>query len=88
MRLIKFRGKNARGENVFVEFEGPLVFNGEEVTDVAQLVGYDADGNEIYEGDKLTDSFGQEWTAKIHQGGGTGVDWTPYRDLKRLRVKE
>jgi len=51
MRKIKFRGKNKAGKNVFMEFEQPIQFNGEEVTDVEQFVGYDADGKEIYEGD-------------------------------------
>ena len=30
---------------------------------IAQLVGYDSDGKEIYEGDELIDSAGHEWTA-------------------------
>ena len=32
---------------------------------VKQLVGYDAEGNEVYEGDELTDKFGHELTARI-----------------------
>ena len=30
---------------------------------VAQFVGYDADGKEVYEGDEMIDSAGHEWTA-------------------------
>lgn len=32
---------------------------------VAQLVGYDVDGKEVYEGDTLTDILGNEYTARI-----------------------
>lgn len=32
---------------------------------VAQLVGYDVDGKEVYEGDKLVDILGNEYTATI-----------------------
>ena len=32
---------------------------------IAQLVGYDSDDNEIYEGDELIDADGHEWTAVI-----------------------
>ena len=31
---------------------------------VAQLIGYDVDGKEVYEGDTLTDILGNEYTAK------------------------
>lgn len=33
---------------------------------VAQLVGYDCDGNEVYEGDILVDELEQEYTAEIY----------------------
>lgn len=65
MRPIKFRGKNAKGENIFVEFERPLKFNGETVGNVAQLVGYDAKGNEVYEGDELVTPDGTTIYAAI-----------------------
>lgn len=32
---------------------------------ISQLVGYDAAGEEVYEGDELTDKFGHELTARI-----------------------
>ena len=33
---------------------------------IAQLVGYDADGREVYEGDVLIDELEQEYTAEIY----------------------
>ena len=33
---------------------------------VAQLVGFDADGREVYEGDVLIDELEQEYTAEIY----------------------
>lgn len=53
----KFRGKNKNGEYVFIEFEEPFSFNGESVNEVVQLVGYDADGAEVYEGDRIIEYY-------------------------------
>lgn len=65
MKKIKFRGINKNGEFVFMELAKPVSFNGEEVDEIAQFVGYDKNGKEIYEGDKLTDKFGHDLTARI-----------------------
>lgn len=50
---IKFRGVTKDGEYVFMELAKPLFFNGEEVEEVTQLIGYDKNGREVYEGDAL-----------------------------------
>lgn len=77
MRPIKFRGKNIwTGEMLF----GDLVHDGDEILmqfvkektfvqvepeTVAQLVGYDADNAEVYEGDVLTDGEGHEYITTL-----------------------
>lgn len=50
---------------------------------VKQLVGYDADGNEVYEGDEFTDKYGHTFTARLQpQGfckdGHFRFDWMPH----------
>lgn len=50
---IKFRGVTKDGKYVFMELTKPLFFNGEEVEEVTQLIGYDKNGREVYEGDAL-----------------------------------
>ena len=78
-RPIKFRGVNARtGEFVFgfyvEDVDGVnIVENGYaylvEPESVAQLVGYDVDGNEIYEGDWLVLKNGTEYQARLFDNG-------------------
>ena len=76
---IKFRGKTDDGKYIFsnsIDFEvdgkgwefcrlkdefGNWIF----VDNIAQLVGYDADDNEIYEDDELIDKDRHEWTAVL-----------------------
>lgn len=82
MRQIKFRGRTFNGKFVFgdlIHMTGGrigIIFDKrvaavEVVPDsVAQLVGHDVNGNEVYEGDVLLDSNGVEYTARlesIHQ---------------------
>ena len=71
MREIKFRGRNIKtGEIHYGHYSEYPVGNGRishcitdknldswavEPESVAQLIGYDADGNEVYEGDTFTD---------------------------------
>ena len=59
MRTIKFRGKSKYSDKIiygdFFHGEEDFFVKYEPVypESVAQLVGYDADGNEVYEGDQL-----------------------------------
>ena len=72
MRTIKFRGKRVdTGEFVFGDVAhtelGILMGYGFEVVSdsVAQFVGCDLDGAEVYEGDIVTDGRGREFVAKL-----------------------
>lgn len=50
MRPIKIRCVAEDGENVYVNFS--KMISGD-LKNICQLVGYDADGNEVYEGDVI-----------------------------------
>ena len=74
MREIKFRGKTLGDELFFgdlIQSNGePSIFDGThrkyvKPESVAQLVGYDADNAEVYEGDVLIDEDGHEYIATL-----------------------
>ena len=75
-RTIKFRGLGIDGEiyygDVYHTRKDVGIHDVEhgsiyevEPDSIAQLVGYDKDGNEIYEGDTVIDEFGHEVAAKL-----------------------
>ena len=82
MRQIKFRGRNWKGELVYgsycythftdTDYAVHAIIDeyGEEWSvapdDVAQFVGVDKNGVEVYEGDKLIDDPENEFTAEIY----------------------
>lgn len=70
MREIKFRGTAANGETVFGDLtheRGHVFINDRRVKPdtVAQLVGFDDTGEEIYEGDQFTDANGNKLVAVL-----------------------
>lgn len=79
MRMIKFRGVDINtGEFVYAELGQVSTEISDEylsfITDdmhlvdadsIAQLVGYDANGNEVYEGDELVGANGFEFKARF-----------------------
>lgn len=71
MKQIKFRGKSKiTGEIIYGDlshYEGGSYIDDEAVYEnsVAQFVGYDADGKEVYDGDELDNGDGLKLTAKI-----------------------
>ena len=69
MRKIKFRGKSKYSDKIIFgdlnhSSDGESIFVDDEVVypeTVAQLVGYDADGNEVYEGDELVSTINNDY---------------------------
>lgn len=80
MKPIKFRGRDIdTGKFVYAELgeimeelkPGYFTFNVDglpvvEINSIAQLVCYDADGAEVYEGDILIDEDGHKWKAVLN----------------------
>ena len=76
MRPIKFRGRDAYGKlhygDLWQRTDGMILFDHDETVwqrvhpeSVAQLVGYDRDGREVYEGDTFVVPCGTEITARF-----------------------
>lgn len=78
MRPIKFRGRDIdSGEEVFFDLEDILLdvaggyseyigLHNIDPDTVAQLVGYDANGKEVYEGDTIAGENGYETVVYYH----------------------
>lgn len=110
MRKIKFRGRRADGYVVF----GDLIHQGDkyfiehwvpdlevEPESVAQLVGIDSNGKEVYEGDEVVDKFVEKYLAQLtptlrenYEGAGgvlskpTERFWTERRQYTPLTLVE
>lgn len=68
MRKIKFRGRDKNGKVIYGDFNDidlSTIFAGVEDDCIDQLVGYDADGNEVYEGDEVVGKSGTTWVAVL-----------------------
>lgn len=113
MKRIKFRGRDIEtGEYVYAELgQVSAEINPEYLTfitddvytvmDVAQLVGIDSNGKEVYEGDEVVDKFGEKYLAQLtptlrenHEGAGgvfskpTERFWTERRQYTPLTLVE
>lgn len=73
-KTIKFRGRDRYGEVFYGSFdEDTCTIDCWDVAEtvvverdtVAQLVGYDKDGREVYEGDKVVSEYGFSVTARL-----------------------
>ena len=70
-RPIKFRGRTCGNVMVYGDLRhvgSTAVIDDTAVYEdsIAQLVGFDRDGREVYEGDILLDELEQEYTAEIY----------------------
>lgn len=88
MRTVKFRGIGIDGKTYYgdlyhtrhevgIHVIGDGVFEVKPET-VAQLVGYDSNGAEIYEGDTLIDEKGFTYTAFLQPS----VEWEREKEMK------
>ena len=80
MRQIKFRGKKPDGELVIGSYAyvlmSPMIlddyghYHDVDPETIAQLIGYDKDGNEVYEGDDIRSHFGNICKATFRHYAG------------------
>ena len=85
---IKFRGKGLKDKKLYYgsyvhtmsQSSFPAIldnggfYNEVDPDSIAQFVGYDVDGNEVYEGDKLVDSKDNEFIAELWAMGTNALD--------------
>lgn len=94
---IKFRGRLPGGKYVYGDlvqwggFEDPRICSWDngviydiDVESVAQLVGYDSKGKEVYEGDVMTTEDGKPFIAMLKPHGCTFREENGRRDYSSL----
>lgn len=92
MKTYKFRGKEIESNNYVYGFfirclDDCIIVAAEGLKtvypdSVAQFIGTDKNGNEVYEGDKFTDKYGHILTARLRSEGvckdeHIRFDWMP-----------
>lgn len=103
MRPIKFRGRDIyTGKIVYAELgevsaeirpDYLTVINDDGIftvdhDSIAQFVGYDANGREVYEGDTLIAANDIEWTAELVHAPVSADGFQHIVDLKEFTLKE
>ena len=93
MRPIKFRGRNDSGKFVYGDLThvaNMISIGGWHVDrkSVAQLVGYDKDGHEVYEGDELTDENRFNYVAQLWNVARNPHNYVFPPDWDRLTLEE
>lgn len=100
-RPIKFRGRRVdngefvygdllhmTGERFGIIFDKRIAATEVAPETVTQLVGYDSNGREVYEGDKLANDQGDEFTAELFDGVITDDGFAHIIPVEILTLKE
>ena len=96
-RPIKFRGveffskRHVYGQTIRETEDGFDIWSGDDwthCTDLAQLVGYDEDGREVYEGDELVNAENETFNAILLEGIYTDEGFIHTIPLEYFKLKE
>ena len=82
----RYRKLHERKEQIITIYNGDFHVDVDPES-VAQLVGYDSDGREVYEGDVLIHASGEEWIAALGSYARNKAGLATY-NFKKLTLKE
>ena len=71
---MKFNDNGDYVPVIIWDAENPAYYSEVEPNSVAQLIGYDSNGKEVYEGDKLVSAAGIEFIAELWAMGANALD--------------